>query len=148
MQPGGEGEGWGGIRVMWREKRSWGCVTATTASSKVLRSPQPFNWKCGDHKQAGITEIMWPGGGNPQTAVSVIFLHLLAHPGCRQRPICFKSSTSKKKKNLLPRNERVACLSDSTPGAMISALMKTSEGLISSTAECVSRPTSVLFSLV
>lgn len=143
MQPGGR------IRVMWREKRSWGCVTATIAGLKVLRSPQPFNWKCGDHKQAGITEIMWPGRGNPQTAVSVIFLHLPAHPGCRQRPICFESSTSrKKKKNLLPRSERVACLSDSTPGAMISALMKTSEGLISSTAECVSRPTSALFSLV
>lgn len=134
--------------MMWREKRSWGCVTATIASIKVLRSPQPFNWKCGDYKQAGITEIMWPGGGNPQTAVSVIFLHLPAHPGLQAKAYLLQIIHLQKKKNLLPRNERVACLSDSTPGEMISALMKTSEGLISSTAKCVSRPTSVLFSLV
>lgn len=67
---------------------------------KVLDFLHCFNWKCGDHKQAGITEIMWPSGGNPQTAVSVIFLHLPSRPGCRQRPICFKSSTSNKKKKI------------------------------------------------
>lgn len=133
MQPGK-------IRVTWREKHSCDSVTATMASSKSWIFLHWFNWKCGDHKQAGIREIMWPGGGNPQTAVSVIFLHLPSHPGCRQRPICFKSSTSKK--NLLPRNDRVACLPDDAPGTMISALMKTSEGLILSIAECHTHPSS------
>lgn len=49
----------------------------------------------------------------------------------------------KKKRNVLPRNERVACFSDNTPEAMISALMKTSVGLILSIGECVSHPPSV-----
>ena len=56
---------------------------------KVLDFPHWLNWKCGDHKQTGITEIMWPNRGNPQTAVCVIFLRLRSPLGCRQRPIRF-----------------------------------------------------------
>lgn len=109
------------------EAQLWLC-DGNEGQLKVLDFLHWFHWKCGDHKQAGITEIMWPGGGNPQTAVSVIFLHLPSHPGYRQRPICFKSSTSKKKKKKSPAQKRQGCLP--LPGAMISVLMKTSEGLI------------------
>lgn len=136
MQPGK-------IRVAWREKRSSDSVTATIASSKAwIFSPGlignvEITNKLESLESCGLAEEI------PKQlflSFSRIFPHTLAAGeglSASNHPPQKKNQT-----HLLPRNDRDAWLADEAPGAMISALMRTSEGLSSSIAECVTHPSS------
>lgn len=104
------------IRATWREKTQLWLYAGCDAQLKVLDFLLRFSSKCGNQEQAGIAEITWPGGGNPQTAVSVIFPHTLAAGEGL-------SASNHPPQKRLPRNDKLACL----PDAMTSALTKTSE---------------------
>lgn len=81
------------IRATWREKTQLWLYADSDAQLKGLDFSLWFNWKRGNHEQAGVAEVTWP---RRRKSPNSCFCHLPSHPGCRRRPICFKSSTSKK----------------------------------------------------
>lgn len=87
----------------------------------------------------------------PRKSTNSCFCHFPASsltPWLQAKAYLLQIIHLKTKTHLLPRNDRVAWLADELPGAMISALMKTSEGPGSSIAERVTHTSSVQSGLI